>query len=141
MVKFIVEEDDREWKEQWLEQLKQVDMFTTGKHAGDGPRIPIDKIPYKFKYQFEDEEGKVSTMAIEDWEIGALYRNCLATAEGDEPIAVEKVREKYEQDFMQNKDIVLFLGTTLKHHRSRRPNPFTIIGVFYPPRQPQQQLF
>ena len=141
LLKFIVEADDREWKEQWLEQLKQVDMFTAGKYARDRARVPIDKIPYKFKYQFEDEEGKVSTMAIEDWEIGALYRNCLAAAEGDESISVKQVRDKYEQNFMQNKDIILFLGTTLKHRRARRANPFTIIGVFYPPRQPQQQLF
>ena len=141
LMKFIVEDDEREWKEQWLEQLKQVNMFTGGANAIDGPRVPVDKIPYKFKYQFEDEAGKVSTMAIEDWEISALYRNCLAAAEGDEAIAVEKVREKYEKDFMQNKDIALFLGTTLKHHRARHTNPFTIIGVFYPPRQPQQQIF
>ena len=140
LIRFIIEDDDREWKEQWLEQLKQVNLFTGGSRVVDGPRVPIDKIPYKFKYQFEDEAGKISTMAIEDWEIGALYRNCLAAAEGDESIAVEKVREKYEKDFMQNKDIVLFLGTTLKHHRARHTNPFTIIGVFYPPRQPQQQL-
>ena len=140
LTKFIVENDDREWKKPWLEQLKQVNMFTGGANVIDGPRAPVDKIPYKFKYQFEDEAGKVSTMAIEDWEIGALYRNCLADAEGDESIAVEKVREKYEKDFMHNKDIVLFLGTTLKHHRARHTNPFTIIGVFYPPLQPQQQL-
>jgi hypothetical protein len=35
----------------------------------------IDKIPYKFKYHFIDDEGRESTMTIEDWEIGALYRN------------------------------------------------------------------
>ena len=141
LIRFIVEDDDREWKKQWLEQLKQVDIFTSGPHADDGPRVPIDKIPYKFKYKFEDEAGKPSIMAIEDWEIGALYRNCLAAAEGDESIAVKKVREKYEKDFMQNKDIVLFLGTTLGHHRARHNNPFTIIGVFYPPREQQHQLF
>ena len=77
--RFIVEDDDREWKEQWLEQLKQVDMFTGGS-ATSKTRVPIDKIPYKFKYQFEDDEGRSSKMTIEDWEIGALYRNCLAAA-------------------------------------------------------------
>lgn len=83
----------------------------------------------------------MSTLAIEDWEIGALYRNCLAAAEGDESVAVDKVRQKYEIDFLQNKDITLFLGTTLKHHRARHTNPFTIIGVFYPPREAQAPLF
>lgn len=129
--RFIVEDDDREWKAQWLEQLKQVDMFTGGTKANEA-RTPIDKIPYKFKYQFEDDEGRSSTMTIEDWEIGALYRNCLAAAEGNESVAVDKVRHRYETQFLAKNDVTLFLGTTLEHHRKRHSNPFTIIGVFYP---------
>lgn len=103
-------------------------------------QIVIDKIPYKFKYQFTDDEGRESTMTIEDWEIGALYRNCLAAAEGDEDVAIDKVRQKYETEFLEEKAISLFLGTTLKHHRARHTNPFTIVGVFYPPRNPQGEL-
>ena len=135
--RFIVEDDDPEWKSEWLEQLKQLDMFwgTT-----NSQRVPFDKIPYKFKYQFEDEEGRKSTMTIEDWEIGALYRNCLAGSEGDESVAVAKVRQKYETEFLGTRDITLFLGTTLEHHGRRHTNPFTIIGVFYPPCDPQGRL-
>lgn len=138
---FIVEEDEREWKPEWLEQLKQMDMLTTRGSNPNNPWKPVEKIPYKFKYQFEDDEGRESTMTIEDWEIGALYRNCLGRAEGDEDVAIAKVRDKYEDDFIANKDITLFLGTTLEHHRRRHTNPFTIIGVFYPPRDIQQSLF
>lgn len=136
--RFLVEEDDREWKPEWLEQLKQMDLLT--RPEGDRPRTLIDKIPYKFKYQFVDDEGRESTMTIEDWEIGALYRKCLAAAEGDEEVAIEKVRQKYEEEFLREKEISLFLGTTLKHHRARHSNPFTIVGVFYPPGSPQGQL-
>ena len=138
--KFIVEADEREWKPEWLEQLKQMDMLTSRGIDPKKPWKPVDKIPYKFKYQFEDDEGRTSTMTIEDWEIGALYRNCLALAEGDEEVAIAKIRQKYEEDFIANKDITLFLGTTLEHHRRRHTNPFTIIGVFYPPRKLQQNL-
>lgn len=138
--RLLVEEDEREWKEEWLRQLQQVDMFTIGRSQAR-QRVPIDKIPYKFKYEFEDDSGRVSSMAIEDWEIGALYRNCLASAEGDEAIAVEKVRQKYGVEFLNDRDVSLFLGTTLGHHRARHINPFTIIGVFYPPRQLQKDLF
>lgn len=138
IVRFIVEDDDREWKPEWLEQLKQMDLLT--RPEGVQQRTVIDKIPYKFKYQFVDDEGRESTMTIEDWEIGALYRNCLAAAEGDEEVALEKVRLKYEAEFLRDKEISLFLGTTLKHHRARHTNPFTIVGVFYPPRSLQGQL-
>ena len=102
--------------------------------------MPVDKIPYKFKYEFEDCEGRTSTMTIEDWEIGALYRNCLSSSR-DEGDAVAKVRQKYDDEFLHAKDITLFLGTTLEHHRRRHSNPFTIIGVFYPPRDSQASLF
>ena len=140
ILELIVEEDERDWKPQWLEQLQQIDMLTTPDGTNSRARIPIDKIPYKFKYKFEDDTGRSSTMTIEDWEIGALYRNCLAGSGGDESIAIAKVRKKYEDDFISNKDIVLFLGTTLEHHRRRHTNPFTIVGVFYPPREVKGSL-
>ena len=136
-----VEQDEREWKPEWLRQLREVDLLTADDSDTDGPRVPVDKIPYKFKYEFKDDGGRTSNMTIEDWEIGALYRNCLANAHGDEDIAVAKVRQKYEEEFLANKDITLFLGTTLEHHRSRHTNPFTIVGVFYPPRDTQESLF
>ena len=139
--RLIVEQDDRQWKESWLDQLKQSDLFTTVEDDAGRPRIPLRKIPYKFKYEFEDESGRQSTMGIEDWEIGALYWNCLDDAGGDEKIAVSRVRQKYEEEFLSVKEITLFLGTTLEHHLRRHTNPFTIIGVFYPPREDQDQLF
>ncbi len=139
--RLLILDDEREWKQEWLEQLRQVDMFTKGKGETDNEaRVPIDKIPYKLKYEFEDESGKVSTMTLEDWEIGALYRNCLRSSEGDEIVALEKVKQKYETEFLQENEITLFLGTTLEHHRQRHNNPFTIIGVFYPKKELQGDL-
>lgn len=63
-------------------------------------------------------------MMIEDWEIGALYWNCLERANGDE--AVEKVRAKYWNAFVESGDydLTLVLGTTLQHHNKRAPNPY-----------------
>ena len=61
---FVVEDDERTWKPKWLAQLQQMDMFTSGDSTK--PRAPIDKIPYRFKYEFEDERGRSSTMTIED---------------------------------------------------------------------------
>jgi len=132
IVDFIIEEDDREWKRDWIEQLKQIDLFTSHDKENLAPRIPIQKVPYKFKYHLVDANGKVSKMMIEDWEIGALYWNCLKRAEGNETIALEKVRQKYFDELAKTKDLYLFLGTTAEWHRRRANNPFVIIGVFYP---------
>jgi len=137
IVSFEIEEDEREWKNEWKEIRKQGDLFDSDK----SPEIQIPKLPYKFSYKFLDDEGVSSTLMIEDWEIGALYWNCLRAAEGNEIIALEKVREKYEVEFLKEKDIYLFLGTTKEWHMRRATNPFVIIGVFYPKQEIQTSLF
>jgi hypothetical protein len=43
------------------------------------------------------------------------------------------VRKKYFEEFLTKKDLHLFLGTTKRYHAMNAPNPFVIIGVFYPP--------
>ena len=75
---------------------------------------------------------------IEDWEIGALYWNCLKKVNGDENAACNLVRDKYFTEFLRDKDIYFFLGTTFQHHKTSL-DPFVIIGVFYPPKEPQKQ--
>ena len=133
----IAEEENKEWKDEWNEIRKQGDLFDQTK----SPEIQIPKLPYKFYYRFRDDEGTESRLMIEDWEIGALYWNCLRGAEGNPTIALEKVREKYEKEFLEKKDIYLFLGTTKEWHMRRAKNPFVIIGVFYPMKETQTKLF
>lgn len=108
--------------------LKQGSLFDEGDDF-DFKLMP--KLPYKFSYKFRDDVGKESTLMIEDWEIGQLYWNCLKRH--DEKAAVEKVREKYIDDFACTKDLYLFLGTTYEHHMRKSRNPYVIIGTFYPP--------
>lgn len=134
---FEIVKDTREWKGEWLELRKQGDLFINVK----SPETLIPKLPYKFFYKFKDDSGKPSRLMIEDWEIGALYWNCLRRAEGDEEIALKKVREQYEANFIKNKDLYLFLGTTKEWHIRRANNPFVIIGVFYPKKELQGRLF
>ena len=134
----VIEQEDRDWKPVWTQIRQQLDMFAEGGQTEAKAMIP--KLPYKFSYKFEDANGKVSTLMIEDWEIGQLYWNCLRRADGDEQVALEKVREKYERTFLAKHDIHLFLGTTQKFHAMRAPNPFVIIGVFYPLRADQLAL-
>ena len=98
----------------------------------------MPKLPYKFSYLFKDEEGKESCLMITDWEIGQLYWNSLNKY--DEETAIQKVKEKYWDNFANKKDLHLFLGTTYEHHLRRARNPFIIIGTFYPPITNQQSL-
>lgn len=56
------------------------------------------KLPYEFSYKFISEDGKERKLMIEDWELGMLYWNCLAAANGDEQVACEKVKRNISQN-------------------------------------------
>jgi len=135
---FEIEQDTTDWKPIWQALQQQLTLFG---NTTDEPRKAFPKVPYKFYYRFEDDSGQGSRLMIEDWEIGALYWNCLKNADGDNQIALEKVRLKYDIDFRKNKDIYLFLGTTKEWHFRRVKNPFVIIGVFYPKKEQQLSFF
>jgi len=135
---FEIEDDSREWKNEWLELRKQTNLFM---EIDSSPEKIIRKAPYKFYYLFEDDEGNSSRLMIEDWEIFELYWNCLSEAHNDEKIALEKVKNKYFDTFSKEHEIHFFLGTTMQWHRRRSNNPFVIIGVFYPKTKAQYSLF
>jgi hypothetical protein len=117
-------------------ESQQLSLFQTPEEIEAEFRV-VQKVPYKFSYKFEDDKGVTSILMITDWEIGMLYFNCLKNANGNEKIALEKVKEKYF-NYFNTRDIYLFLGTTKSNHH-RALNPFIIIGVFYPPIPPQEQ--
>lgn len=118
---------DPEKKALALQGLRQRTLFDT-----DSERefkkffTPAKKIPFHFKYVFEDAAGRESTLTVEDWELGALFLNCRESY--GEEIAVKKTIEKYES-FISNPDLLFFLGTTKKFHYMA-PNPFMIVGVY-----------
>ncbi len=97
-----------------------------------------EKLPYKFFYHFRDAKKKESRMMIEDWEVGALFWNCLRKY-NDELIALRKVKQKFLNGFATI-DLHLILGTTYKHHNTAL-NPFVIVGVYYPPFVLSKPLF
>lgn len=142
LLEFVVEKTEREWGQASLESLKakarQLSLFQTEEEVTKELSI-VKKLPYKFSYRFKDCAGKESTLMIEDWEIGALFWNCLKQSEGNETDAVALVRKKYLEEF-SSKELFLFLGTTRQFHGWAK-NPFVIIGVFYPPATPQNSLF
>jgi hypothetical protein len=141
MAGFVWEAEEREWDPRKLEEMRarhsQLGLFEDNSWRKTFRVIP--KLPYSFSYKFEDAAGRSSEMQVLDWEVGALYWNCLRSAEGDERSALQKVRQKYLDDF-RNKDLHFFLGTTQQFHFRAR-NPWVIVGVFPVPYETQGQLF
>lgn len=134
---FKAEQVDREWDREKLASLQQMNLFES---ESNGQFEVVRKLPYKFIFVLEDNQGRESKMMIEDWEIGQLFWNCLATHEGDEAKAVADVKRKYFDDFAKQKDLHFFLGTTKLHHFVSH-NPFMIIGTFHPKKELQTSLF
>ncbi|MBS1770569.1 MAG: hypothetical protein JSS77_12965 [Acidobacteria bacterium] len=140
LIDFVVEEDEREWDldkvREMREASKQNELFEDNTWRETFKVIP--KLPYCFSYKFKDASGRQSQLQILDWEIGALYWNCLRSTGGDEPKALEKVRRKFMDEF-QTKDLHFFLGTTQQFHFVA-PNPWVIIGVLPIPHEVQLGL-
>lgn len=137
IVDFIAEPVKREWDNDKLDKLNQLNLFETN---SQGKFEVVKKLPYKFRFIFKDNHGTESKMMIEDWETGQLYWNCLAKHEGNEQKAIADVRKKYFDDFAKTKDLHFFLGTTQLHHYVSL-NPFIIIGTFQPKKEIQGKLF
>lgn len=136
----IEEEKEKEWSSESHDKLQQLGLFDSRRPSSDQTLEIVRKLPYRYYYRFLTEgDQNPRKMLITDWEIGALYWNCLDRTEGDEHEANELVRKKYEEEFFK-KDLLLFVGSTLAHH-NRAPNPFMIIGVFCPPVSDQLSLF
>jgi hypothetical protein len=141
IIGFHIEPTDREWKEKWTNQALQISFNEFADSPNPEKRRLVSKVPYDYFYEFATEGDKAPRkLKIEDWEIGALYWNCLSSTNGDEHAANDLVREKYFLDLAKKRDTCLFLGTTKQYHNVA-PNPFIIIGVFYPPESLQQPLF
>lgn len=123
-----VSEAEPEWKAGFLAALKQQRLWDDRKNTREPPR----KVPWKFQYRFECDDSRCNgkhCMMIEDWEVGALYWNCIDR--GDTPqTAVAKVRAKFLDEMCAiGRDTHFFVGTVLGH------STWVIIGVFWPPKQ------
>lgn len=133
VIDFVCEPVDREWdyaklKAIYYRQL-QPSLFNEDNQAV--AMKVVRKLPYKFSYVFTTEDGKDRQLMIEDWELGMLYWNCLKQCDGDEQEACRLVRQKYFVEMVQGRDFHFFVGTTKSFHW-RAPNPYIIIGTFWP---------
>ena len=140
VINFTWQTEDRDWDIKKVRQMRaihsQLDMFEDNAWRDTFQIIP--KLPYSFSYRFKDSTGRESKLQILDWEIGALFWNCIKRYT-DENQALEKVKAKYLEEFL-SKDLHLFLGTTQQFHFVA-PNPWVIVGVFPIPHETQRDLF
>jgi hypothetical protein len=122
----IITPADPDWKPGFKAALMQQRLWENRKASREPPR----KVPFKFQYKFSCDDSRCNgkhQMMIEDWEIGALYWNCVDGGASPEE-ACRKVRQKFlGQICASDRDTYFYVGTVLAH-----PKSWVVIGTFWP---------
>ncbi len=117
-------QDDKvpNWTQEQLQMLSQGLLFEKG-HQAD-----LEKVPHKFKYEFECDHDTCEGHSISctDWEMGQSWRSWKQKY-GNE--WEKKFRQRYESEMISKYDTHFFVGTIHGH-----PANWLIVGLFYPPR-------
>src|SRR4030042_4004516 len=108
-----------QWNDDELTSLRQYPMFD------NIPQHQLEKLPYKFSYQFKCNEKNCTGHEIEctDWEVGASF---LSWRRKYGRQWEQKFRDKYETEMALGKDIHFFVGTINNH-----PGEWLIVGLFH----------
>lgn len=112
--------ESSEWTAGQLSRLRQLPLF------GNAPMSELEKLPYKFSYEFECDDASCSghVLSCTDWEMGQAYRRFgWRYKSGWEA----KFRQKFEQEMIDRFDTSFFVGTMRAH-----PNSWIIVGLWYP---------
>jgi len=117
------------WTDQQLATINQKDLFSD--------KEPLEKIPFRFQLEFEDENGGEHCLSIIDWEFFQLWRRQRDELK-DEDKAAEQVRRKIQFITSPDRDVIAFAGN-LANPTMRKS--FMILGFCYPKLDLQQSLF
>lgn len=127
---FEIERVDSDWKPQWQDAMAQFNMFS-------GVPKALRKLPYKFCYRFrcDDSGDKTHSAMIEDWELGVLFIKESERLGSDEAAAASVKKKYFDQICAPDRDVRFLMGTVFPY------NTWVVVGVFWPPKVYQPQLF
>jgi len=128
---FAVAPADAEWKATKKSVMDQMPLF-------DPISTKLEKVPFVFRYKYlcEDTNCRGHSQSVIDWELMELYRKLRASGLGHEEL-LAKVREKFLDELCGvSKDTHFFVG-----NHSRFPASFMVLGVFWPPKSQQSEMF
>jgi hypothetical protein len=117
-----------DWTESQKSVLRQKHLFQAG------PKQELEKVPFDFQYEFNCDEVRCKGHKIisTDWEMGQSWRKW--TREYGAGWEAE-FRKTYEAKMIE-RDTHFFVGTMHGH-----PNVWIIVGLFYPPKAKNRELF
>jgi hypothetical protein len=120
IIRLTIKKSRTTWTESQQASLHQSPLF------GSLPKIPLEKLPYDFFYEFQCDDPNCPShrLTCTDWEMGELYLKCKAKYGNNWE---KKFRETYEDAMINKKDTYFYVGTVHGH-----PKQWIIIGLFYP---------
>lgn len=125
-------ESTPDWTDEQLAKLGQRDLFITRE------KRPLEKIPFSFSYRYRCHDCRTKEphqMKILDWELAELWRGYRRGH--SEEATIRAVQTKYFDELCGPKKDPLFFTGNMQAH----PQTFLILGVFWPPRVTQGDLF
>jgi hypothetical protein len=95
------------------------------------PETPLQKVPFDFRYRFRCPEQNCNGHEPKclDWELYQAYRSWSKKYGADWRA---KLKQRFEQDVISNRDTYFFVGTFRAH-----PREWGIVGLFLPMPDPQ----
>jgi hypothetical protein len=118
VLEFIAIPDAAEWTPAQLEKLRQENLFEE--------RKPLEKVPFDFRFRWEDGDGVEYNSHIMAWEFGETWRAYRRSYA--DPIGV--MRDKWMNDLCgPGRDVAFFMG-----NQNRFRDQFSVCGIFCPPK-------
>jgi hypothetical protein len=113
------------WTDGELAMLRQQNLFV------EAPTRELEKIPFIFRYEFHCAESTCPghSLMCTDWEMSQSYRQWRSMYGQNWE---SYFRQRYETEMIHRNDTHFYVGTVASH-----PHRWIIIGLFYPPRQPE----
>ena len=118
--RLVIEPDDEDWTSEEKDKLRQPNFFK------QKPVIELQKLPYRFSYEFLCEDGGCAghRLSCTDWELGASFINWRKRY-GQE--WETKFRQRFEYEMIHQCETRFYVGTIAAH-----PHIWIIVGLFYP---------
>lgn len=118
-----------EWRRRAVGAASRMSLF-------DDPHVQkpeFEVVPWRFQYEYLCSAPACNghRQTIVDWEVFALWRH--VRRQGDWR---DQMRLKFEETLWRGRDTVLFVGNQEQH-----PISFLVLGVFWPPAGPAQEVF
>jgi hypothetical protein len=127
--KASVDEAKRQIAKAWAAQTSLLDGL--GPDERTSQLRELEQVPWTFRYRYEceDAECKGHSQSIIDWEIAQFYRRVRHSDDWR-----DRMRKRWLDEVCgADRDTAFFVGNMHQHPRS-----FLILGVWWPPRRPEQ---